>query len=136
MAEKDLTARRPKKVLLAKTGLDAHDRGIKIIARTLRDAGMEVVFLGLFQTPEAVVKSAVQEDADVIGLSMLSGVHVPVVAKIMELLKQENAGHISIVCGGIIPSRDVPRLRELGVKEVFHPGTPLEKISDFFTNQI
>jgi methylmalonyl-CoA mutase, C-terminal domain len=111
------------RVLIAKPGLDGHDRGAKIIARALRDAGMEVIYTGLRQTPEQIVSAAVQEDVDAIGLSILSGAHNVLFPEIMRLLKEEGAHDIVVVAGGIIPEQDIPRLKEMGIREIFLPGT-------------
>ena len=119
------------RVVVAKPGLDGHDRGAKIIARALRDAGMEVVYTGLHQTPEQIVETALQEDADAIGLSILSGAHMTLVPRIVDLLKEQDAGEIVVVVGGTIPSQDIPELKELGVAEVFTPGAPTQAIIDF-----
>src|SRR3712207_2809458 len=112
------------RVVVAKVGLDGHDRGAKIIARALRDAGMEVIYTGLHQTPEQVVETAIQEDADAIGISILSGAHMTLVPRIMELLEENEAGDVLVFCGGTIPRDDIRRLKELGVGEIFTPGTP------------
>ena len=112
------------RVLIAKPGLDGHDRGAKIIARALRDAGMEVIYTGLRQTPEQIVAAAVQEDVDAIGLSILSGAHNVLFPEIMRLLKEEDAQGIIVFAGGIIPEQDVPKLKALGIREIFLPGTP------------
>ena len=112
------------RVLIAKPGLDGHDRGAKIIARALRDAGMEVIYTGLRQTPEQIVAAAVQEDVDAIGLSILSGAHNVLFPEIMRLLKEEGAESIIVVAGGIIPEQDIPRLKAMGIREIFLPGTP------------
>src|SRR5579885_771870 len=106
------------RILVAKPGLDGHDRGAKIIARALRDAGFEVIYTGLHQTPEQVVAAALQEDADVVGLSLLSGAHMTLVPRILELLAERGLSHVMVVCGGIIPDADIPKLKELGVAEV------------------
>jgi len=119
------------RVLVAKPGLDGHDRGAKIVARALRDAGMEVIYTGLRQTPEMVVHSAIQEDVDVIGLSIHSGAHNYILDRVVELLKEQESDDILLVVGGIIPARDVERLRELGVDAIFPPGTPTTMIIDF-----
>jgi methylmalonyl-CoA mutase C-terminal domain/subunit len=118
-------------VIIAKPGLDGHDRGAKVIARALRDAGMEVIYTGLRQTPEQVVAAALQEDADAIGLSILSGAHMHICPRLMELLREKGMDDVLVVVGGIIPDVDIPRLRELGVKGVFLPGTPMQEIIDF-----
>lgn len=112
------------RVLIAKPGLDGHDRGAKIIARALRDAGMEVIYTGLRQTPEQIVAAAVQEDVDAIGLSILSGAHNVLFPEIMRLLKDESAGDIVVFAGGIIPEKDIPKMKEIGIREIFLPGTP------------
>jgi methylmalonyl-CoA mutase C-terminal domain/subunit len=112
------------RVLIAKPGLDGHDRGAKIIARALRDAGMEVIYTGLRQTPEQIVAAAVQEDVDAIGLSILSGAHNVLFPEIMRLLKDESAQDIVVFAGGIIPEKDIPRMKEIGIREIFLPGTP------------
>ena len=112
------------RVLIAKPGLDGHDRGAKVVARALRDAGMEVIYTGLRQTPEQIVAAAIQEDVDAIGLSILSGAHNVLFPEILRLLREEGAGDIPVFAGGIIPEQDVAKLKELGVKEIFLPGTP------------
>jgi methylmalonyl-CoA mutase C-terminal domain/subunit len=112
------------RVVVAKPGLDGHDRGAKVIARALRDAGMEVIYTGLHQTPEQVVDTAIQEDADAIGLSILSGAHMTLFAKVVDLLKSRDAADIKVFGGGIIPEADIPPLKELGVAAIFTPGTP------------
>jgi methylmalonyl-CoA mutase, C-terminal domain len=119
------------RVVIAKPGLDGHDRGAKVIARALRDAGMEVIYTGLRQTPEQIVTAALQEDADVIGLSILSGAHNHIAPRLMELLKVRGLDDVLVVIGGIIPDVDIPRIKELGVKGVFLPGTPMQDIIDF-----
>jgi methylmalonyl-CoA mutase, C-terminal domain len=119
------------RVVVAKVGLDGHDRGAKIIARALRDAGMEVIYTGLHQTPEQVVETAIQEDADAIGISILSGAHMTLIPRIIELLKENEAGDILVFCGGTIPKDDVPRLKEAGVGEIFTPGTPTRKAVEY-----
>ncbi len=124
------------RVLVAKPGLDGHDRGAKIIARTLRDAGMEVIYTGIRQTPEMIVESALQEDVDVIGLSILSGAHMKLLTRIMQLLKDKDLEDVVIVAGGIIPEDDRPALEEMGVKAVFGPGTRTTEISDFIREAV
>jgi methylmalonyl-CoA mutase C-terminal domain/subunit len=119
------------RVVIAKPGLDGHDRGAKVIARALRDAGMEVIYTGLRQTPEQIATAALQEDADVIGLSILSGAHNHIVPRLMDLLKEKRLDDVLVVIGGIIPDVDVPRLKDLGVKGVFISGTPMQEIIDF-----
>ena len=119
------------RVIIAKPGLDGHDRGAKVIARALRDAGMEVIYTGLRQTPEQIAAAALQEDADVVGLSILSGAHNHIAPQLMKLLKQRGLDDVLVVIGGIIPDVDVPSLKELGVKGIFLPGTPMQEIVDF-----
>jgi len=119
------------RVVIAKPGLDGHDRGAKVIARALRDAGMEVIYTGLRQTPEQIVTAALQEDADVIGLSILSGAHNHIAPRLMELLKQKGLDDVLVVIGGIIPDVDIPKLKEIGIKGVFLPGRPMQEIIDF-----
>jgi len=119
------------RVLIAKPGLDSHDRGAKVVARALRDAGMEVIYTGLRQTPEQIVETALQEDVDVIGLSILSGAHKALFPKIMELLKEKGLTDVMVFAGGIIPEEDAPELKKLGIKEVFGPGTSTDKIIRF-----
>ncbi|MEM2975801.1 MAG: cobalamin B12-binding domain-containing protein [Candidatus Bathyarchaeia archaeon] len=119
------------RVLVAKPGLDSHDRGAKIVARALRDAGMEVIYTGLRQTPEQIVETALQEDVDVIGLSILSGAHMTLFPKIMELLKEKGLSDVLVFAGGIIPEEDIPPLKKIGIREIFGPGTPTETIVKF-----
>jgi methylmalonyl-CoA mutase C-terminal domain/subunit len=119
------------RVVIAKPGLDGHDRGAKVIARALRDAGMEVIYTGLRQTPEMIAAAALQEDADVIGLSILSGAHNHIAPRLMELLKQKGLDDVLVVIGGIIPDVDIPKLKEIGVKGIFLPGTPMQEIIEF-----
>jgi methylmalonyl-CoA mutase C-terminal domain/subunit len=123
------------RVVIAKPGLDGHDRGAKVIARALRDAGMEVIYTGLRQTPEQIVAAAAQEDADVIGLSILSGAHVSICRRVMELVHQNGLTGVLVVVGGIIPDVDLPVLQELGVGAVFRPGTSMQEIIDFIQNR-
>ena len=122
---------RPLRVLIAKPGLDGHDRGAKVIARALRDAGMEVIYTGLRQTPEMIATAALQEDVDFIGLSILSGAHHAIVPRVMELLKQHGMDDVQVVIGGIIPDADVAELKHMGVAAVFQPGTSMEEIVRF-----
>jgi methylmalonyl-CoA mutase C-terminal domain/subunit len=124
------------RVLVAKPGLDGHDRGAKVIARALRDAGMEVIYTGLRQTPEMVVAASLQEDVDVIGLSILSGAHNAIVPRVMELLKQNQMDDVLLVVGGIIPDQDVKGLKEAGVAAVFQPGTPMDTIIEFIRTNV
>jgi methylmalonyl-CoA mutase C-terminal domain/subunit len=121
----------PIRVLVAKPGLDGHDRGAKVVAKALRDAGMEVIYTGLRQTPKQIVEAAIQEDVDVIGLSCLSGAHLTLFTKVMELLRKKGVKDILVTGGGIIPVEDVPRLRKAGVSGVFGPGTTSDEIIDF-----
>jgi methylmalonyl-CoA mutase C-terminal domain/subunit len=121
-------SKRPIRVLVAKPGLDGHDRGAKIIASALRDAGMEVIYTGLHQTPEMIVEAAIQEDVDVVGLSTLSGAHMTLFPEVIRILKERGAGHIPVIGGGIISSGDAARLRELGLREIFGPGTDTREV--------
>jgi methylmalonyl-CoA mutase C-terminal domain/subunit len=127
---------RPIRVVVAKPGLDGHDRGAKIIARTLRDAGMEVIYTGLHQTPEQIVETVIQEDADAVGLSILSGAHMTLVPRIMELLKEQGADDVLVVLGGTIPADDIPVLKAQGVAEVYTPGAPTAEIVDFLETRL
>jgi len=122
---------RPIRVLVAKPGLDGHDRGAKVIARALRDAGMEVIYTGLRQTPEQIVNAAIQEDVDVVAMSILSGAHNTLLPKVVELLKIENIEDILVIGGGVIPDEDIPFLKEKGIAEIFTPGTPTSTTIDF-----
>jgi len=124
------------RVVIAKPGLDGHDRGAKVIARALRDAGMEVIYTGLRQTPEQIVSAALQEDADVIGLSILSGAHNHIAPKLMTLLHENGMDDVLVLVGGIIPDVDVPRLQAIGVRGVFLPGTPMQAIIDFINGNV
>ena len=124
------------RVVVAKPGLDGHDRGAKIIARALRDAGMEVIYTGLHQTPEQIVETVLQEDADAVGLSILSGAHMTLVPRIIELLREQDAGDVVVTVGGTIPNQDIPELKELGVAEVFTPGAPTAKIIEFIEGAV
>lgn len=121
----------PLRVLIGKVGLDGHDRGVKLIARALRDAGMEVIYTGLHQTPEQVVSTAIQEDVDAIGLSILSGAHNTLFRQVLKLLKEQGAGDIVLFGGGIIPDEDIPALKAAGVSALFRPGVPMNEIVDF-----
>ena len=124
------------RVLVAKPGLDGHDRGAKVIARALRDAGMEVIYTGLRLTPEMIVTASLQEDVDVIGLSILSGAHNAIVPRVMELLKQNQMDDVMVLVGGIIPDQDVAGLKQQGVAAVFQPGTPMDEIVQFIRNHV
>ena len=124
------------RVLVAKPGLDGHDRGAKVVAAALRDAGMEVIYTGLHQTPEMIVESAIQEDVDVIGVSILSGAHMTIFPRILELLRKKGADHIIVIGGGIIPKDDMVRLKEMGVKELFGPGTPTTEIVKYIQEAV
>jgi methylmalonyl-CoA mutase C-terminal domain/subunit len=124
------------RVVIAKPGLDGHDRGAKIIARALRDAGMEVIYTGLHQTPEQIVETAIQEDADAVGISILSGAHMTLVPRILEGLRANDAGDVLVVVGGTIPDDDAEELKRLGVAEVFTPGAPTSAIVDFLAGSL
>ena len=124
------------RVVIAKPGLDGHDRGAKVVARALRDAGMEVVYTGLHQTPEQIVETVLQEDADAVGLSILSGAHMTLVPRVIELLREQDAGDVVVTVGGTIPNQDIPELKELGVAEVFTPGAPTQAIIDFIEGAV
>ncbi len=124
------------RVVVAKPGLDGHDRGAKIIARALRDAGMEVIYTGLHQTPEQIVETVLQEDADAVGLSILSGAHRTLVPRIAALLKDQGAEDVVLVLGGTIPAEDIPELKKLGVAEIFTPGSPVQGIVDFLEQSV
>lgn len=124
------------RVLIAKPGLDSHDRGAKIVARALRDAGMEVIYTGLRQTPEQIVETALQEDVDVIGLSILSGAHMTLFPKVMQLLKKKHMSDVMVFAGGIIPEEDIPALKKVGIKEVFGPGTPTSTLIEYVRNSV
>lgn len=126
----------PIRVLIAKPGLDGHDRGAKVVARALRDAGMEVIYTGLHQTPEMIVRSAIQEDVQCIGMSILSGAHMTLFPEVMELLKKEGANDIILFGGGIVPKDDVKKLKELGVKEIFLPGSPTTEIVEWIRKNV
>ena len=124
------------RVVIAKPGLDGHDRGARVIARALRDAGMEVIYTGLRQTPDQIVAAALQEDADVIGLSILSGAHMHICPRIMTLLQEKGLQDVLVVVGGIIPDVDIPKLKEIGVRGIFLPGTPMQEIVDFIQKNV
>src|SRR5213596_406898 len=125
----------PIRVVLAKVGLDGHDRGIKVVARALRDAGMQVIYAGLWQTPESVVRTAVDEDADWLGLSLLSGAHMTLVPRVLDLLRAAGRQYCGILVGGIIPEADIPTSLEMGVARVFTPGTTMQEIVDFLKSR-
>jgi methylmalonyl-CoA mutase C-terminal domain/subunit len=127
---------RPIRVLIAKPGLDGHDRGAKVIARALRDAGMEVIYSGLRQTPEQIATAAVQEDVDVVGLSILSGAHNVLFPEILRLLKEKGGEDIAVLAGGIIPDKDIAPLKALGIREIFLPGTPTQTLVDFIKREV
>ncbi len=127
---------RPIRVLIAKPGLDGHDRGAKVIARALRDAGMEVIYTGLRQTPEQIVATAVQEDVDVVGMSILSGAHNHLFPRVAELLKEQGVDDVLIIGGGVIPDDDIQGLKEAGIKEIFTPGTETSKMIEFIKNNV
>ena len=124
------------RVLIAKPGLDGHDRGARIIARGYRDAGFEVVYTGVHQTPEQIVSAAVQEDVDLVGLSCLSGAHLYLFSEVVKQLKEKGAGDITVIGGGIIPDDDIPKLKEAGIKKVFLPGTPITEIIDWTNKSV
>jgi methylmalonyl-CoA mutase C-terminal domain/subunit len=124
------------RVVIAKPGLDGHDRGAKVIARALRDAGMEVIYMGLRQTPEQIVAAALQEDADAIGLSILSGAHMHICPRVMELLKARGLDDVLVLVGGIIPDVDIPKLHEMGIKGIFLPGSPMQEIVTFIQDNV
>ena len=131
-----MTADRKIRVLVAKRGLDGHDRGAKVIARALRDAGMEVIYTGLRQTPEMIVNSALQEDVDVIGLSILSGAHNAIVPRVTEMLRKNKMDDVLVVIGGIIPEQDFDQMKKAGVAGIFNPGTPMDEIAEFIRNNV
>ena len=130
-----MTSGRPR-ILVAKPGLDGHDRGIKVVARALRDAGMEVVYTGLHQTPDQIASAAIQEDVDAVGLSCLSGAHMTLFPKVVELLKEQGGGDIVVFGGGIIPEPDVQKLRQAGIQEIFTPGAPTKKIVEWVRQNV
>jgi methylmalonyl-CoA mutase C-terminal domain/subunit len=124
------------RVVMAKPGLDGHDRGVKVVARGLRDAGFEVIYTGLHQTPEQIAETAVQEDADAVGLSLLSGAHMTLMPRIVELLREKGAEGVLVFGGGIIPDADIPKLKKLGIAAVFTPGTPMKTISEWLRAEL
>lgn len=127
---------KPIRVLVAKPGLDGHERGARVIARALRDAGMEVIYTGLRQTPEMIVEAAIQEDVDVVGLSILSGAHLTLVSRLMELMREQNLSDVMVMVGGIIPEEDIPALTAMGVRGVFGPGTPTDAVVAFIRQEM
>jgi methylmalonyl-CoA mutase C-terminal domain/subunit len=129
-------ASRPPRVVLSKVGLDGHDRGVKVVARALRDAGMEVIYTGLWQTPERVIRAVADEDADVLGISILSGAHMTLVPILVDLMKREGVEDVLLVVGGIIPDDDIPKLKQMGVAAVFIPGAPLDAIVTFIRERV
>ena len=131
-----MSPERTVRVVVAKPGLDGHDRGAKIIARALRDAGMEVIYTGLHQTPEQIVETVLQEDADAVGLSILSGAHMTLVPRVVELLREQDAGDVVVTVGGTIPAQDIDELKQLGVAEVFTPGAPTQDIIEFIEGAV
>ena len=131
-----MSGQRRQRILVAKPGLDGHDRGARVIARAFRDAGFEVVYTGCHQTPEQIVNTAIQEDVDMIGLSILSGAHTYSFPRVMELLKEQNAEDIVVVGGGIFPLEDIPWLKSVGIKEIFEPGARLQDISDWVKTNV
>lgn len=124
------------RVLMAKAGLDGHDRGVKVVARALRDAGMEVIYTGLHNTPEQVVRAAMQEDVDVIGISILSGAHMTIFPRILKLMKEQGMDDVLLIGGGIIPDEDKEKLKGMGVREIFGPGTSIQEIIEFIHKEI
>jgi methylmalonyl-CoA mutase C-terminal domain/subunit len=130
------TSTRKIRVVVAKPGLDGHDRGAKIIARALRDAGMEVIYTGLHQTPEQIAETVLQEDADAVGLSILSGAHMTLVPRVVDLLKEQGADDVVVTVGGTIPAEDIPELKKLGVAEIFTPGSTTQDIIDFIRGAV
>jgi len=136
MEEKKMKSERRIRVLIAKPGLDLHDRGAKVIVRTLRDSGMEVIYTGIRQTPEQIVETAIQEDVDAIGLSHLTGAHMTLFPKVMRLLRERGVNDVLVIGGGIIPAEDIPPLKEAGIAEIFGPGTPLENIAKYIKENV
>lgn len=124
------------RVLIAKAGLDGHDRGAKVIAQALRDAGMEVIYTGLRQTPEQIVETAIQEDVQVVGLSSLSGAHMQLFPPVVQLLREQDAGDVMVIAGGVIPQEDIPYLKEAGISEIFTPGTSTEDIVKYIKERV
>ncbi len=134
--KKRMRSERRIRVLIAKPGLDLHDRGAKVLVRTLRDSGMEVVYTGIRQTPEQIVETAIQEDVDVIGLSHLTGAHMTLFPKVTKLLKEKGVNDVLVIGGGIIPEEDIPPLKASGIAEIFGPGTPLESIVEYIKENV
>ena len=131
-----MAGERKLRVLVGKPGLDGHDRGVKIIARGFRDAGFEVIYTGLHQTPEQIVNAAVQEDVDLVGLSCLSGAHVHLFSEVIKQLRERGCGDMTVIAGGIIPAEDIPVLKKVGVKEIFLPGSPIQEIVDWVRKNV
>lgn len=127
---------RPVRVVLAKIGLDGHDRGVQVVARALRDAGMEVIYTGLWQSPEAVIRAVEDEDADVLGISLLSGAHMALMPDILSALRARGLDHVIVILGGIIPEDDIPKLQEIGVSQVFTPGASLTQVAEFVSGAV
>jgi methylmalonyl-CoA mutase, C-terminal domain len=125
-----------RRIIVAKPGLDGHDRGAKVVARALRDAGYEVIYTGLHQTPEQIVEATIQEDADAVGLSIHSGAHMTLFPKVVELLREQGAGDVVVFAGGIIPKEDIPVLKEKGIEEIFTPGTPTGRILEWLEERL
>lgn len=136
MTREKKTPERIIRVLMAKPGLDGHDRGVKVVARAYRDAGFEVVYSGLHQTPEQIAEAAIQEDVDLVGLSCLSGAHLHLFSEVVRWLREKGANNITVIGGGIIPEEDIPRLEAAGIKKVFFPGTPLEEIIEWTKREV
>ena len=136
MEEQETKSKRRIRVLIAKPGLDLHDRGAKVLVRTLRDSGMEVIYTGIRQTPEQIVETAIQEDIDVIGLSHLTGAHMTLFPKVTRLLKEKGVNDVLVIGGGVIPEEDIPPLKEAGIAEIFGPGTPLESVVKYINEKV
>ena len=136
MSGKKSKTSRPIRVLMAKAGLDGHDRGARVVSALLREAGMEVIYVGMYQTPQMIVQAAIEEDVDVIGLSSLSGEHLSFTPKVVELLKEKRLGDTLLIMGGVIPTEDIPRLKEMGVAEVFTAGSLTKSIVEFIRNRV
>ena len=136
MEEQEMKSKRRIRVLIAKPGLDLHDRGAKVLVRTLRDSGMEVIYTGIRQTPEQIVETAIQEDVDVIGLSHLTGAHMTLFPKATRLLKEKGVNDVLVIGGGVIPEEDIPPLKEAGIAEIFGPGTPLESVVKYINENV